>query len=232
MVTKRMFLNFPQIRQHKKCAEALRQNDLAAYAQFQNWLQLEPLDNNRESLSNRYHFHLSAAGKNLKEHNLLPRVEQGDKELGEEAWPIAIYLDHLRSAHNVGSIVRTCEALSLGTLYFSPDTPFIDHTQVQKTAMGAAAFVKALICDQIDLLPRPIIALETAEEGMSLYDFDFPDAFTLAIGNEEYGLSEKILKAADYCVRIPLRGRKNSLNVANAFAIAAAEIQRQRGLCF
>jgi tRNA G18 (ribose-2'-O)-methylase SpoU len=35
---------------------------------------------------------------------------------------------------------------------------------------------------------------------------------------------------ADYLVEIPLRGRKNSLNVANAYAIAAGEISRQKSL--
>lgn len=228
MVTKRKFLMWHPVQQNKRCAEALRENDLETYEKWQSWLQLEPVERSREGLSNRYHFHLAAAGRSLKEHNLLPHVEQGDKEIAEACWPIAIYLDHIRSAHNVGSIIRTCEALSLGTLYFSPQTPPIDHPQVQKTSMGTADWIKAYFCETIEELPRPLIALETTKEAVSLYDFTFPESFTLAIGNEEYGLSEKVLAAADYHIRIPLRGRKNSLNVANAFAMAAAEIQRQR----
>lgn len=222
----RKFLSLPVERQHNKCALALSKNDLITYALWQNWMQLEPLENTPEAISNRYHFHMSQAGKSLKEHNLL--VEQGDREFAEEPWQVNIYLDHIRSAHNVGSIVRTCEALSLGTLYFSPQTPFIDHPQVQKRAMGCSAFVKAISCEQIDRLPKPLIALETTRNATSLYDFIFPEIFTLAVGNEEYGLSTEILDKADAFVRIPLRGRKNSLNVANAFAIAASEIQRQK----
>lgn len=222
----RKFLSLPLPRQHQKCALALKKNDLQSYAEWQSWMQLEPIDYTPESLSNRYHFHLAQAGKSLKEHNLL--IEQGDRNFSEETWPIHIYLDHLRSAHNVGSIVRTTEALSLGTLYFSPQTPFINHPQVQKAAMGSAPWVKALPCIQIDALPKPLIALETTQNATSLYDFVFPETFTLALGNEEYGLSQEILNIADAFIRIPLRGRKNSLNVANAFAIAAAEIQRQR----
>lgn len=187
------------------------------------------MEESLEALSNRYHYHLAEAKIKHKEHNLLPLIEKGDREEGEAAWPIAIYLDHLRSAHNVGSIIRTCEAFSLGTLYFSPQTPFTDHPQVQKTAMGAAEWVEARFCSDLDALPRPLIALETSREAHELYNFPFPETFTLALGNEEYGLSEAVLKRADFLVQIPLRGRKNSLNVANAFAIAAAEIQRQRG---
>lgn len=225
MHSKRKFLLLPLTQQHKKCAEALRQSDFATYDHFQTWLELPPLEKTHEALSNRYHYHLLNAHQQVKEHRLL--VEQGDKETGEEPWPIAIYLDHLRSAHNVGSIVRTTEALSLGTLYFSPQTPTLLHPQVQKTAMGADKWVRGYDCDDIDQLPRPLIALETAATAISIYDFSFPKSFTLALGNEEYGLSSEVLKKADTLIRIPMRGRKNSLNVANAFAIAASEIQRQ-----
>ncbi|MCE2983540.1 MAG: TrmH family RNA methyltransferase, partial [Parachlamydia sp.] len=77
-------------------------------------------------------------------------------------------------------------------------------------------------------LKKPIIALETATGAHNLYDFSFPSSFTLVVGNEEYGCSDETLHLADEWVEIPLRGRKNSLNVANAFAIAAGEIARQK----
>ena len=51
---------------------------------------------------------------------------------------------------------------------------------------------------------------------------------TFPLGNEEYGCSKETLAMADYLLTIPLYGRKNSLNVSNAFAIAAQEICRQK----
>jgi tRNA G18 (ribose-2'-O)-methylase SpoU len=45
------------------------------------------------------------------------------------------------------------------------------------------------------------------------------------MGNEEYGISEKMLSRCDDFVQIPLMGQKNSINVACAFAIAAAYIR-------
>jgi tRNA G18 (ribose-2'-O)-methylase SpoU len=160
----------------------------------------------------------------------LPKVRQGDRSTGEEIWPIAIYLDHLRSAHNVGSIIRTVEALALGSLYFSPKTPFITHKQVQDTAMGSIQWTSCYQEMDLSKLPRPIIVLETCQEALSLYDFIFPSSFTLVVGNEEYGCSDETLKSADFLVEIPLRGHKNSLNVANAFAMVAGEICRQKRL--
>ena len=79
-------------------------------------------------------------------------------------------------------------------------------------------------------LPKPLIALETTDNAISLYDFIFPTVFTIALGNEEYGCSSDVLKCADIILEIPLVGRKNSLNVANTFAIVASEIQRQKRL--
>jgi tRNA G18 (ribose-2'-O)-methylase SpoU len=182
-----------------------------------------------QKIADEYHAHLQQARLSKREHHLLPRVRKGDRIHGEEAWPIAIYLDHIRSAHNVGSIIRTVEALSLGSIYFSPQTPFITNKQVQDTAMGTITWLKCYQGIALNTLPRPILVLETGEEAISLYDMIFPSSFTLVVGNEEYGCSNEALELADELVEIPLRGHKNSLNVANAFAIAAGEIQRQKG---
>lgn len=234
--TKRKFLSLSTTIQHKKCAEILRlayenpnSTHLTAYNEVANWLNLSILDEyNLKAISDRYHFHLNAASIKHKEHNLLPSVRQGDRLQGEPLWPIAIYLDNIRSAHNVGSIIRTVEAYALGTLYFSGQTPYVDHKQVQDAAMGSAEWVTCKKEFDFDCLPRPLIALETSSTAISVLDYTFPETFTLVMGNEEYGCSEKILQQADVILEIPLRGRKNSLNVANAFAIAAAEIYRQR----
>ena len=225
--SKKKFQGLSTQQQHKKCSELLRKLYLAEYNQMQCWMDGEPLHNpTAEQLSNRYHEHLDLAKVCLKEHRLLPRIDQGDRCAPvAEKLPVDIYLDQIRSAHNVGSILRTVEAFSLGSVIFSPKTPYVDSPQVQKTSMGAHRYVE---CRQGTLVTRPLIALETSPDATPIEAFAFPDHFTLAIGNEEYGCSEEILSSADHLVAIPLWGRKNSLNVANAFAIAAAEISRQK----
>lgn len=238
--TKHKFLDLPFERRHKKCAELLRiifdlllskhsiAEQLEQYQQMQQWMDSPHLSaTDHKSISDRYHEHLKHAQRQHKEHSLL-NIRKGDSDQAQEPWPIAIYLDNLRSAHNVGSIIRTTEALSLGHLHFSADTPFVDNKQVQDAAMGTHEWVKCST-STLDTLPKPIVALETSPQAISLHDFIFPESFTLVVGNEEYGCSDSTLKQSDFLIEIPLRGRKNSLNVANAFAIAAVEIQRQRG---
>ncbi len=237
--TRQKFLSLPIEQQHKKCSELLRRLyevllkkellEMTEYAELCGWMNIgDATPKNGEDIANAYHGHLKAAKTHLKEHSLLPSIRQQDRTCAEPAWPIAIYLDHIRSAHNVGSIVRTTEALSLGKLYFSKQTPFIDNKQVKDTSMGAEEWVECHKEATLEDLPKPVIVMETSEQAIPLYDFVFPQSFTLILGNEEYGCSTESLLQADHLIEIPLRGRKNSLNVANAFAIAAAEISRQK----
>lgn len=242
--TKDKFLKLSLQTQHKKLALILREvyeqsirelkppsrTLLSTYHKMLSWIDFPPLTpscENLKKIADRFHMHLKHTTQKLCEQNFLPHIEKQDKTHANPSWPIAIYLDHLRSAHNVGSILRTTEAMSLGSVYFSESTPFIDHKQVQKTSMGASEWVSCFQGIALSHLPKPIIVLETATQACSVHDFVFPENFTLVVGNEEYGCSDESLQQADYLLHIPLSGRKNSLNVSNAFAITAAAIQRQ-----
>lgn len=239
--TKPKFLGFPPEQQHKKCAELLRDiyekalsgesllKEASAYGMLIEWMGYPSLNAfHPQAIADRYHEHAHLALVHHKEHNLLPHVRKNDKSTALECWEIAIYLDNIRSAHNIGSVLRTVEAFSLGSVHFSEKTPFSSNKQVKDTAMGAEQWTSCHPNANLSHLPRPIIALETSEAAIPLFDFIFPEKFTLAIGNEEYGCSENTLQLADVILEIPLRGHKNSLNVANAFAIAAGEIARQK----
>lgn len=136
--------------------------------------------------------------------------------------PFDIYLDTLRSAHNVGSILRTVEAFQLGAVHLGGYTPGLEHNQVLIASMGASDWVTVHRHTPLNELKRPLIAFETTLTATPLPQFSFPPEGTLIFGNEKYGCSETILTHADYIVSIPLFGRKSSLNVANAFAIVAA----------
>lgn len=227
---------------HKKCALVLREiyekllvrdDDIAllkeTYFTYCKWMHLDPFPQLHDAklLSDRYHWHLSQAHIQLKEHNLLPHIRKGDHIPKTNFSNIAIYLDNVRSAYNVGSILRTTEALRIGSIYFAEKTPFIDNSKVQKTSMGSSEIVPCFQEFSLENLPRPFIALETSEDAENVTDFIFPKAFTLILGNEEFGISDKMLSMVDHLVEIPLFGKKNSINIACAYSIAANEIRRQ-----
>ncbi|CDR33508.1 TrmH family RNA methyltransferase [Criblamydia sequanensis] len=228
------FLSLPSESQHKKCAELLRsayeamltqepvKHFFDSYQILIDWMALslttELMD--LKDLSDRYHFHLRAAFQSLKEHHLLPQVTSRDKAATLKKLPFFVYLDNLRSAFNVGSVIRTAESIGFQKVFFSENTPFTDNPKVKKSAKEADSWISSeKAC--LEALPKPLIALETSPDGIPLTEFIFPETFTLALGNEEYGCSKEVLKAADFLITIPLQGYKNSINVAAAFAIAA-----------
>jgi tRNA G18 (ribose-2'-O)-methylase SpoU len=237
---KKKFLKLDQEQKHKKCSEFLRyiyeklllkqyiNHLLNDYNQLCSWMNIDNFNSqNLKDIADRYHYHLKKANISLKEHNLLPTlrtIDGNNKQL--PFLENAIYLDGLRSAYNVGSIIRTTEALRLGNIYFDEKTPFIDNEKVQKTSMGAYLLTKCYKKSNLKDLPRPFIGLDTSNKAVNIYDFIFPKNFTLVLGNEEYGISDKILKELNYLIEIPMLGFKNSINVACAYSICASEIRR------
>ncbi len=202
--------------------------EFTEYNQLLSWLKWNPYTHiNAKTLADRYHLHLQLSGASLKEYHLLPNLRTGDRIAKLEFPNIAIYLDHVRSPYNVGSILRTVEGLRIGKVYFSEKTPFIDHEKVQRTAIGAAELVPCYQNVPLSALPRPLIALDTSDAAVPVAEFEFPDSFTLILGNEECGISAESLQQVDHIVEIPLYGAKSALNLACAFAIAAAAIRNK-----
>lgn len=223
---KSKFLKLTRTQQHKKCAEflqAILQGASVLIEQYQellSWMQLTYSSFDVKSLSDQLLQHKTKAGMSSGESGHI-HVTRQDAPAACDYLPISIYLENLRSLHNIGSIMRTTEALRLGTLCFPSE---IDTSKLKKSAMGAENWVLHKRVGSLSELARPLIVLETIPESTPYYDFDFPDTFTLALGNEEYGCSDALLREADTFIHIPLYGRKNSLNVAVAYAIVASDI--------
>ena len=221
------FLKMPIKRQHKHAARLLKKSfekdtSMNDYLKVTKKMCLPPL-NTKEEVANRFHFHVKQAGIELSESEFLC-IKKNDRSHGATFLPIDIYLDNLRSAHNVGSIIRTVEAFRLGEVYCGGSTPF--HKKVEKTSMQAHLDVIIHKNQDLDnLTKRPIIAIETAVGAHKISQFKFPKTFSLILGNEELGVSKKALDTADFVVEIPLFGKKNSINVATAFAIVANQIR-------
>lgn len=230
--TQRKFLSLKEAHQHKKASELLREIFTSPteqlqlfYRKVELWLQLPPVNlTSHEEISHRFHAHLTKAHISWKEHSLL-HIKTKDTLSEAPFLDIHIFLTSLRSAFNVGSIFRTVEAFRLGTIHCFPPTPTPENPKVQKASMGTYDKVPFFTNSQLDDLPRPWIALETATPSTLLSSFSFPSTFTLILGNEEFGIPKEILLKCDVILEIPLYGNKNSLNVASAFAIAAAAIR-------
>jgi tRNA G18 (ribose-2'-O)-methylase SpoU len=159
---------------------------------------------------------------------MLAGKEDGDRDNPLcEPLPHAVLVHNLRSAFNVGSIFRTADCFGFSEINLSGYTPGIEHPALKSAARGCETWLKShrwespLDCiNSYKEQDYRIIALETS--GQNISDFECPQKFLLVLGNEELGIASEILNLCDNKISIRMRGRKASLNVSCAFAVAAA----------
>ena len=185
-----------------------------------------------ESISDRIHFHRLATSIIVRDPDLLEKVQTNDVPLSprQPLFHCHLALDGLRSLFNVGSIFRTCEAAGFKSIILG-STPGKEHPGVKKTAMGAHKWVEQEKTNDLagTLIEKKekgfqIIGVETIQGACPFYDMPWKDKTILVFGNEEYGISSHVRKTCDSFVHIPMYGRKNSLNVANAVAVICFQV--------
>lgn len=140
-----------------------------------------------------------------------------DGQRPERRFPVAVWLEDVRSPFNVGSARRSAEALGAEALWLSRRCPDPESDRARRSAMGSE--LPVLRIDRSELpLDRPLVALELG--GIPLQDMAWPEKGVLLVGSEEWGLSPEALAQAQAVVTIPLFGRKSSLNLGVALGIA------------
>lgn len=146
-----------------------------------------------------------------------------------------IVLENIRSAYNVGNIIRTADALGWGVILsgYTP-SPFSEE-KVVKTSLWAekSVFIKEFwnMQDTINYLKGEwyyLIASEIADGAIALNQIWFLDKpLALIMGNEIEGISKQTLMQTDQIVFIPMKGHKESLNVWQAAAIGMWEFSKK-----
>jgi len=152
---------------------------------------------------------------------------------------VAVLLHNIRSAHNVGAIFRTADAAGVEKVYLSGYTPRpIDrfgrvNKEIAKTALGAEtsllwnyAPIPIPLIKKLKAEGFTIVGVEQDPRSRDYHSF-IADSTTLFIfGNEVRGLSKTLRDACDILLEIPMRGKKESLNVAVAAGIILFSVCR------
>jgi RNA methyltransferase, TrmH family len=182
---------------------------------------------------------LTAAGEGLGgtevEPALLDRVSKlgsGTRAIGvwremwaEEAVPPCVYLHGVSDPGNVGTVIRTANALVGGSVVLGPDCADPYGTHAVRATMGAV-FAEPLLRGGIDATTAPRAAL-VAHGGEPLEVLKRVE--TVCLGSEREGLPAATVEHCDVQVTIPLREGAESLNVAAAAAIALQRIASASG---
>ena len=148
---------------------------------------------------------------------------------------IHIVLDNIRSAFNVGSIFRSADgAGNVKKIYLCGITTDIDNPKLDKTALGATEMIPSEHYDStmeaIDELREkgiPIYSIELTDDAQDFQKIKYPEKIAIVLGHEKKGVSDEILRKVDKSIYIPMRGKKESLNVANCASIILYEITRE-----
>lgn len=151
----------------------------------------------------------------------------------EEA-PYIIILDGITDAYNLGSILRTADAVGAHGVIIPKRRAIGLNAAVSKASAGAIEYVPVARVTNISqtieyLKKRNIWVVGTDLSGeKSFYESDLKGPVALVIGSEGEGMGKLVAQKCDFIVNIPMKGKVSSLNAAIAGAIIMYEIQKQR----
>lgn len=144
-------------------------------------------------------------------------------------FPLVIICERLASPANVGALFRISEAFGVSEIIFSDASINFNSSRLKKTARNTHKEVpyrvsEDIISDIKHLKNKAftVLALEITQTSTPLRDYpkNSSEKIALIIGNENSGVSERMLQIADHCVHIPMHGNNSSMNVIQATAIA------------
>lgn len=154
---------------------------------------------------------------------------------------IIIIAHNIRSAHNVGALLRTAEGLGIKKVYLSGYTPYPikknderlphiakkTHSLIIKTSLGAESTQtwgqhndSTVLINNLKSDGWYITGLEQTNLSTNLQSFLPPQKVVIVLGNEVSGIEQPILAQCDKILEIPMFGKKESFNVVEAGTMA------------
>ena len=148
--------------------------------------------------------------------------------------PFVLILDGIEDPHNLGSIIRTAETAGVHGIIIPKRRAASVNSTVNKASAGAVEHMKIArvtnITDTIDQLKQAGLWICGTDINAEKYYYnqDLTGPLGIVIGNEGKGISEKVKKNCDFSVKIPMKGKIQSLNAAVSTGIIVYEAVKQR----
>ena len=147
--------------------------------------------------------------------------------------PLIVILDHLEDPHNLGAIIRTCEAAGVDGIIIPKDRSVEVNGTVYKTSVGTVDSVKIVRVTNIvntikELKDNGFWITGTDMNGTNYKKIDYKGKCAIVIGNEGKGMSKLVKENVDFIATIPMYGKTNSLNASVAAGIIIYEAVSER----
>ncbi len=166
-----------------------------------------------------------------------PQVHQTladlERVLSPKRAPFLVVAERIEKPGNLGTILRSADAAGVDAVIVCDPTTDIHNPNVVRSSVGTLftlPVIEAGSAETIRFLREKQIqiAAATPQAKIEFTQADFCKGIAIAVGAEQYGLSDAWMNEADIQVRIPMLGRADSLNVASATTLVLYEVVRQR----
>ncbi len=150
------------------------------------------------------------------------------------ARPVTVLLDNVRSLYNVGAFFRTADAAGVEKLHLCGITGRPPKRAITKTALGAEETVAwehewepLPAVERLRAAGYEIAAIETSLHAVDLFEWQPRFPVCILFGHEVEGIRPELAARCDTHVRVPMLGKKHSLNVATAGGVVIYELLRK-----
>lgn len=150
--------------------------------------------------------------------------------------PLVLILDGIQDPHNLGAVLRVCDAFGVDGLIVKSKGEVPLNATVARVSTGAIEYVDVAVVPNLNQAISElrdagygVVAAEgSAEKNVESVDYHHPMA--LVIGSEGFGISHAVLSKCDEIVKIPMHGHVNSLNASVSAGIIISQIDLLRRL--
>lgn len=148
---------------------------------------------------------------------------------------VAVILDNIRSAHNVGSIFRSADAFKVDKIWLCGISPVPPTAEIHKTALGAEDSVPwehrqdtAALVRELRKEGWTVVSVEQTVNSVKLQDFrrEKGRRYAFIFGNEVDGVQQEVVDLSDFALEIPQYGTKHSLNVSVSAGVVLWEAKK------
>lgn len=162
----------------------------------------------------------------------LKDIINGAKANPKNKFPLLLIIDSIQDTHNLGAILRTAECAGVDGIILTKFNSAPINETVMKTSAGAVNHLKICLVGNVvqaiqELKESGFWIIGSTLNNSKFYDeidYNFPSA--LIVGNEEKGMRKLVADQCDFLVKIPMKGKVQSLNVSVATGVLLFNITR------
>ncbi len=154
-------------------------------------------------------------------------------DLPEKKDALYVVLEGIEKPGNLGAILRTCDGVGVDGVILSDEETDLYNPNVIRSSLGTVFSVKVTVSKPEEILKflrsRHVQIYATQPQAETIYTkVNLKSSVAIVLGSESQGLKDFWIKRSDCHVKIPMRGKADSLNVSSSAAIMLYETLRQR----